>query len=319
MTKRMKIVSGLIVVVVLIVLGVFGARMYEERELASVSDTYYPPSAGASSGIADSVAVGLSARPPLFGSRKRAAPSAPPAAGAEAPQANRLIIKTASLSLVARDVPQAVARVTALVEQAEGFVVESSLSDATTRPRASMRVRVPVEGLDGFLEQARAIATRVVSESVRGEDVTEEYVDVQAQLRNLKASEEQFLQILTRAGTIADVLNVQQQLERVRGEIERAEGRKKYLEQSAAMSTVQLYIAAEEEELPTLNPQQKWRPKAVWKASVRSLILTAQGLANAAIRLAVLAPIWLPIALIAWWLWRRYRRRAAARKPPTTA
>ncbi|MBI4434633.1 DUF4349 domain-containing protein [Candidatus Uhrbacteria bacterium] len=325
MTRRRKIVVGILVVVAVIIAVPVALRvvvLLKERSAPSYADAYPPPptsfrrsgSTGALSApqLEFGMATGLAARPSLFGSLKRPAPPTPPSgAGADEIGTERLVIKSGVLSLVTRNVPNAVAQVTALVEESKGFVVESALDDLATSPRARMRVRIPADGLDTFMGKVREFGTRVVSESVRGEDVTEEYVDVQAQLRNLKASEAQFLEILREARTIADILNVQQQLERVRNEIERLEGRKKYLEQSATMSTVQLYLAAEEDALPTITPQQRWRPKAVWKASVRSLILTAQGLANLAIRLAVLAPIWVPIVLIMWFVWRRHRRRAA--------
>lgn len=333
MTRRRKIVIGILVVVAVIIAVPVALRtviVMQERSALSSADVYPLPStpfrrssggSGISAGIEYSAATGLSARPSLFASLKRPSPSAPPPVdtGANELRTERLVIRSGYLSFVARDVPKVVAQVTALVEEAKGFVVESALDDVTTSPRARMRVRVPAEGLDTFLEKVRTFGTRVVSESTTGEDVTEEFVDLQAQLRNLKASEAQFLVILQRAQTIEDILNVQQQLERVRGEIDRSEGRKKYLEQSAAMSTVQLYIAAEEDALPTLTPQQRWRPKAIWKSAVRSLILTAQGLANLAIRLVVLAPIWVPIVLIVWFLWRRHRRRAAAKGAPSSS
>lgn len=331
MTRRRKIVIGILVVVAVIIAVPVAFRVafiLQERSAPSYADAYPSPSvpfrrSGRAGGLSApqlefGMATGLAARPSLFGSLKGRAPVTPPPADTAANElrTERLVIRSGSLSFVARDVPQVVAQVTALVEEAKGFVVESALDDVTTSPRARMRVRVPAEGLDAFLGKVRTFGTRVVSESTNGEDVTEEHVDLQAQLRNLKASEAQFLEILKRAQTIEDILNVQQQLERVRGEIDRSEGRKKYLEQSAAMSTVQLYIAAEEDALPTITPQQRWRPKAIWKSAVRSLILTAQGLANLAIRLVVLAPIWVPIVFIVWFLWRRHRRRAAAKGAP---
>lgn len=334
MSKRKKIVVGILIIVALIIIVPL-ALDYLDNASFSGGGSSYPSDSYRSSpsrprsysnsgirsesfsadlGLESGAVAALSASSSPF-SRKSAAP--PPASPSELAQGElkteRLVIKSGYMSVVAQDVSQTVATVTKMVEEAKGFVVESSLEDVTTSPHARMKVRVPAGGLDSFIEKVRGLASQVVSESISGEDVTEEYVDIQAQLRNLKASEAQFLKILGDAKTIEEVLNVQRELERVRNDIERAEGRKKYLEQSAAMSTLQLYIAAEEEALPTINPQQKWRPKAVFKSAVRSLILGAQGLANLAIRLVVLAPIWLPIVLIVWFIWRRHKRRVTTK------
>lgn len=314
--KKIALGIGIAIVAIVIILIVVGMILDRQSLVSTYDEGEYTRSSSRATRVGTTDMLGLAFE--ASSSLKRIAPPSalpaplPPPPGGNTEEISRLIIKTGQMSLVAKNVEETVKSVTGLVNLAKGFVVESSIRDKTTLPYATMRVRVPAEGFESLIEKVRGLALRVTSELVSGEDVTEEYMDIQARLRNLEASEAQFLKIMEQAVKIQDVLDVQEQLERVRGEIERVEGRKKYLEQSAALSTLTIYIAAEEEALPTLNPQDKWRPKAVLKSAARGFVRTLQALANLVIRLAIFVPIWLPIVLVARYLWRRYKRRKAA-------
>lgn len=161
-------------------------------------------------------------------------------------QTARKIIRNAEIGLEADSPEDLQKQIASIAESKGGFVVESqqSSSDArsTTRDVVTMTLRIPSENFESSLGEIRTVAKRVVVESVKGQDVTEEFIDIEAQLKAKKALEEQFMQIMKRANTVEEALGVQRQLAEVRGEIERIEGRRRFLENQSALSTIKVQI-----------------------------------------------------------------------------
>lgn len=159
---------------------------------------------------------------------------------------DRKIIRNAELNLEAENPEDAQRRITTIAELKGGFVVESQQSSsdikATSRDTVTMTVRIPAERFSEALDEIRMTATRVVIETVKGQDVTEEFIDIEAQLKAKKALEEQFMAIMKRANSVEDALEVQSQLADVRGEIERIEGRKRFLENQSSLSTIKVRL-----------------------------------------------------------------------------
>lgn len=164
----------------------------------------------------------------------------------ESHASDRKIIRNAELSLEADDPEDAQRKITAVAELRGGFVVESQQSSSeiksTTRDTVTMTVRVPADRFSDTLADIRNTSTRVVLETVKGQDVTEEFIDIEAQIKAKKALEQQFMEIMKRANTVGDALHVQSQLADVRGEIERIEGRKRFLENQSSMSTIKIRL-----------------------------------------------------------------------------
>lgn len=158
----------------------------------------------------------------------------------------RKIIRNADLQLEAAAPEEAQAKITQIAESKGGFVVESTQSSSdvktTKRDMVTMTVRVPSAKFDEALSEIRGAASRVIVESVKGEDVTEEFIDIEARLKTQKALEAQFLEIMKRSNSVEDALNVQTEIARVRGEIEKIEGRKRFLESQASLSTVKIKL-----------------------------------------------------------------------------
>ena len=163
-----------------------------------------------------------------------------------APSVERKIIRNADMQLEADAPEEAQRKIAQIVESKGGFVVEtqSSASDvkATTRDTVTMTTRVPAAKFDETLNEVRAAASRVIVENIKGEDVTEEFIDVEARLKTQKALEAQFLEIMKQAKSVEDALNVQKELADVRGEIEKVEGRKRFLESQASLSTIKIKL-----------------------------------------------------------------------------
>ena len=139
----------------------------------------------------------------------------------------RKIIRNADLSLEANSPEETQQKIGAIAESKGGFVIESTQSSsdvkATTRDTVTMTIRVPAAKFSESLDEIRKTANRVLVETVKGQDVTEEFIDIEAQLKTKKALEEQFLEIMKRSNSVEDALNVQRELAEVRGEIEKIE------------------------------------------------------------------------------------------------
>ncbi len=158
----------------------------------------------------------------------------------------RKIIRNADLSLETASPEEAQQQITTIAESKGGFVVDSTQSSsnvkATTRDTVAMTVRVPAEKFNESLDEIRRTASRVIVETVKGEDVTEEFIDIEARLKAKKSLEAQFIEIMKRANSVEDALKVQTELAEVRGEIEKIEGRKRFLENQASLSTVKIRL-----------------------------------------------------------------------------
>lgn len=162
------------------------------------------------------------------------------------PPAERKIIRNAELQLESGQPAEVQQKITAIAEKSGGFVVQTtqrgSRPGASQRDTVTMSLRVPAEKFEEVLGQIRQTADRIVAETVTGRDVTEEFIDIEARLRAKKALETQFLEIMKQARSVQDALNVQRQLAEVRGEIEEIEGRRRFLQNQASLSTINVTV-----------------------------------------------------------------------------
>ena len=152
---------------------------------------------------------------------------------------DRKIISTASLAIEVKSVQAAFDDVAKMVQANQGFISSSSTYDSGGRKNGQMTVRVPQKNFYSSIEQVETLGT-VKSKQISGQDVTEEWIDLGARLGNLNKQENRLSEILKNATTVKDVLEVERELERVRGEIERLTGRLNYLNQSVEMSTISI-------------------------------------------------------------------------------
>ncbi len=225
--------------------------------------------------------------------------------------AGRLIVKTGVFSMVVDDVGGAVEMISDYVEQKSGFVVSSNLHRSGLSPYATVVVRLPAADFDQGVDEFKKMG-EVTSERVEGMDVTEEYVDLQARLDNFRAAEQRFVEIMRQAEEIEDILAVQRELTQVREQIERIQGRIKYLKQSADLSTVRVNLSNDPESLPVVDDEDKWRPLGEAKESLRGLLNLAKILSYLLIRLVIYLPLWIVLILMAWLgygLYKRYQRK----------
>ena len=242
-----------------------------------------------------------------------AVPAAAPGQPADQAQP-RLIIRTADLTIVVKNTDEQLAAISKLAAQYGGFVVQSGTSKVSNETQGQITVRVDAKNFDTAISDIRKLAVDVRSENVRGEDVTAEFVDLEAQLKNLEAAEAQLQKIMENAVLTEDVLNVYQRLTEIRGQIDQIKGRMKYLSQSAALSTINVSLIPDALAQPV--EVGGWKLEGVLKSAVETLISTMQVLATLVINLIVVAlPVIvifaLPVVALIWVTRRLQKRRPA--------
>jgi len=236
----------------------------------------------------------------------------------------RKIIRNANLTVEVMSPGDSQHKIVSIAESHQGFVVTSESTQRSAEDKSkpeitvNLVVRVPAAQFNQVMDEIRAVGARVIQEKVTGQDVTEEFMDLEARIKNQKALELQFLEIMKRAGKVDDALSVQKELAEVRTEIEKLEGRRRFLENQSSLSTINV----------TLQPPTQIVNATGFWYSVRSAfsdgVDVAAGIVLFLIRaviamLPILVLIVLPIALIVKFGLRVARRRRAMSEPATAA
>ena len=227
----------------------------------------------------------------------------------------RMIVRSAEMRITVDDTSKTVEAVSRSAEAIGGYVAGSHVWRDGELLRARLTVRVPAEKLTSTLAQIRSLAKRVENETLSSEDVSEEFVDLEARVRNLEATEEELRQLLIVARTnsrkATEVLEVHSQLTQIRGQIEQAKGRMRYLSQVAAMSSIALEVTPDAIAKPVVEPG--WQPVVVAKDAIRALVGVMQSAANVAIWLVIyLLPIAAMLIAVAYAGWKLTQRVRAA-------
>ncbi len=155
---------------------------------------------------------------------------------------DRMVVRSGYLEVVVDDVDATAQAVGRIAGTMGGYVVSSSVYQEGGRTFGSVVMRVESNRFESALSAIRGLAVEVARETTSSTDVTEEYVDLAARKRNLERTEEQLLNLMDQAGTVEELLAVQREVSRVRGEIEQLEARMRYLEQTSAMSLIEVFL-----------------------------------------------------------------------------
>jgi hypothetical protein len=172
---------------------------------------------------------------------------------------------------------------------------------------ASRRQSGSLRRANEALDTIKTGVTSVESEAINGQDVTQDYIDLQSQLTNLQASERQLQTIMESATTVEDVLSVQDRLTQVHGEVERVQGRIRYYEESAAFSSISVQLIPEAS--PNVLVTSDWNPGNTVHAAFSVLVTMLRAAADI---LIVVVVIGLPLGLIfsiPGWFLRRFLQR----------
>ena len=256
----------------------------------------------------------------LYRSAPPPAPTAPEAADAASvsppmpaqdPAATSMVIRTGDASIKVDSIEVATSALRALAARLGGHVANSSVQGGEERQRQAMlELKIPAQRFDEALGGLGTIG-EVEAVNVSTQDVGEEFVDVTARVANARRLEERLVELLAnRTGKLDDVLKVERELARVREEVERFEGRLRYLRTRVATSTLSVRV---HEGMPVIGPQGS---TGVLGNAFRQAWRNFIGFLAAAIAWSgVLIPL-LVLTVIAAFLMRRYWRRAPRAAPP---
>ena len=216
---------------------------------------------------------------------------------------DRMVVKTAELGVRSGDVRGSAEEARRVAGRFGGEVLSSRVYAGSGPVAADLVLSVPSGEFEAALDDLRGIGERVTTDTVEGQDVTEEFVDLESRERNLLAAEESLLALYDRAVSVEDTLTVERELTNIRGQIEEVQGRIQYLERRTATSEITLHL----EPVATAPPQRSWSPSSVaaraWNASLGVLQAAATAFITAVVFCWWLVP---PLA-VGLLLWRRSR------------
>lgn len=245
-------------------------------------------------------------------------------------QGPRLIVYSGDMALVVKDTREAIEAITAMANELGGYVAGANIYESDGAPRGTVTIRVPAEQYESAVTRLRQLALRVESESTNTQDVTEEFVDLEARKTNLEHTEAALQNLLDerqRVGQTSDILEVYRELTNIRGQIEQLEGRMRYLANQAALSTITVNLTPDVLYQPV--SVAGWEPQGVAKEALQALVTALKGLVNLAIWLIILVlplliilllPVVVVIVIIRWWWKRRQAKKetkTGAAKPTT--
>jgi hypothetical protein len=256
---------------------------------------------GAASPSSGENQVAESAPPPPSAAQRAAGGSqtaAVPKKAAETPATRPQLIKKAQLSVVVKSLDASSKSVTNIVEKQQGDILgfqNQKPPDSSVRQTASVQIRVPQERLETTLEALAKLGT-VENRSLTAEDVTNQLVDSEARLRNLRKSEEMVLKIMERSGSVGDVLKASQELSKIRESIERIDAQLKSLRNQVAYSTISLTLQTAVSAQQTPEPSLGLRVQETWGKATHSVGELTLGLFGLGIWLLAYSPYLLLIA-----------------------
>jgi len=226
----------------------------------------------------------------------------------DAADIERRLVKTGYITMEVDDITESIDGVTRVAQELDGYVVSSNEQGDKDITYGRISIRVPSDRFDEAFDRLRKLAVKVTNKSTDSQDVTEEYTDLQAQLRNLEATEAQYLELLKKSETVEDTLKVYEQLSNVRREIERIKGRIQYLERTSDTALIEVNLYKTKPIDGT-----GWSALETLKSAVSGLVSFGKVLANIVIWLAIFSPVWIIILVVVLYFtrWRKKKGKAS--------
>lgn len=221
---------------------------------------------------------------------------------AEPAAVQRKLIYTAELRLRVDAVDSSHRRIVAAVERYQGYTASDNRNAFGGRVENAMTIRIAPQHFDALLAAVEREAVYTDTKSLRTQDVTQEFVDVEARLQSKRAAEEQYREILKRAGSIKDVLEVQKYLSDIREEIEAAQGRIQYLQSQVSYATINVVLY---ENISNADGP----PEETFVGQMSSALSGGwSGFLLFLIGVLSIWPVWLIAALVGWGGWKMVKR-----------
>mgnify|MGYP001216142872 CR=1 FL=1 len=224
-----------------------------------------------------------------------------------APATERMVIRTADIRLRVDDVAAAVITVRDMAQTNGGFVFSSSTHNDGDSQFAQITIRVPSDRYEDTLNQLRSATwvDRVESEESSSQDVSGEYVDNESQLRTLRETQSRLLDLLSRAESIDDILRLELELQKTRGQIERIQGRQQYLDNATAYSTISVSLSPVAG--PAVADDDGFSLSTLLERGWNHARGAVEALVVASVTIGILAVFVAPLALLAFVVFRRVR------------
>jgi len=321
MTARTRLphILGIAALVSIALLGGFsGCAWQGAREDASVAvekqmeyEAAEAPSAPMEAGRAADMSAGVAMDEAM-------SPSAPTTiAAAEAQAVSRKVIKTAELEVEVKGIDDAQERIIALVDQVNGFIESMTVTNYGTSRQAEITARVPSDHFRQVYEGVKELGD-VSRDHIGGQDVTQEYMDLERRITNLQAQEDRVREMFNDAKTVEDLLKVEQRLTEVRGQIESLQGRLRYLKDQVGFSTLTITLH-EPGEAPIQEPEG-WKIGYHLRGAINALIDAVRGVVYGVIWIVIAgAVVWIPLVIVIWLIRRWAINRRARREAETAA
>lgn len=211
----------------------------------------------------------------------------------------RMIIYNGYISLETDDIDGTLNRIRSLAEGYSGYVAGTSRSMIGNQAVADITIRIPQNRFRSAIDDIVNYG-RIIDERTTSEDVTEQYIDLKARLKNLEILEESLADLLNRTATVEEILKVEQELARVRGEIDSLQGQLNYLERNVTMSMIK--VSLREPPSPFTPPGMDWGK--TFETAIRGLFAVVSGLI---ILIVAILPLIVIIGIPAYYLQRRKR------------
>jgi hypothetical protein len=213
---------------------------------------------------------------------------------------DRLIIRTGNISITVNKVADTLDQLAVLAKGKGGLVFSNNVTQANGYTNATMTLQIPPDQFEETLSAIRKLAITVTNENSTSQDVTEEYVDNDAQIKNLTQTEQQLNTLLTKANTVGEVLSVQHEITTVRGQIDQLQGRQNYLAKRSSMSSITINIATVATTPAEVEPNKNagWDVGKIIQNSWQTSLKVLQKLAEVLIILVMF--VWaVPLLLVA--------------------
>jgi hypothetical protein len=210
-----------------------------------------------------------------------AIPQFPTSSGTPTPEIGQKLIKNSILDFNAENYDIAYDKVSAITTNAGGYVSDSKEAIYTTgnykRKGGYVIIRIPADKFNSVISQIEAIGN-LTAKDIKVQDVTQEYFDLSARLKNTKAEEERFLKIMENATTVEDMLMVEKEIGRVRADIERMQGQMDYMTGKIDWATIQINMQEPSKEEPYKPPEREWGIREAIDNAIDGFLGTTRGL-----------------------------------------
>lgn len=151
---------------------------------------------------------------------------------------DRMLIRQGNLDMKVKDVKATKAEIEKIVTALNGYIASENESNYGDRIQYMQSIRVPAAAFDELIKKIEVLGKTIENKNINTQDVTEEFIDVEARLKTKKELEARYLELLKQAKSVADIVSIEGQLNQVRAEIESMEGRLKYLKSQVSYSTL---------------------------------------------------------------------------------